>query len=87
MMPGMTEQAINILGLKEVRRGGVQRDLITAPDDLFDPLYSTAMSLAIYATEQGGYSDYARQHYDSNGGRSVFGKIGRFLKGIDLFGG
>lgn len=85
LMPGMTDQAVNILGLKEVRQGAVQRDLIAGPDELFDPRYSTAMSLAIHAMDQDGYEDYSRERYES--GKSVFGKIGRLFKGMDLFGG
>ena len=84
-MPGMTEQAVNILGLKEVRRGVVQRDLITSDDQFFDPLYSTAMALAVYASNNAGYDDYSRDSYDKGG--SLFGKLGRMLKGMDLFGG
>ena len=84
-MPGMTDQAVNILGLKEVRRGVVQRDLITSEDEFFDPLYSTAMSLVVYAAEHNGYEQYSRENFDT--GRSMFGKIGRLFKGLDLFGG
>ncbi|MBR3631979.1 MAG: cell division protein FtsA [Elusimicrobiaceae bacterium] len=83
-MPGMTDQAVNILGLKEVRRGVVQRDLVTSDDEFFDPMYSTAMSLAVYAAERNGYEEYSRETYDTS--RSMFGKLGRFFKGFDLFG-
>lgn len=85
MMPGMTDQAVNVLGLKEVRRGGVQRDLITGNDEFFDPVYSTAMALVVYAFDRAKYEDYIRDSYDDGG--SVVGKIGRFFKGFDLFGG
>ena len=84
-MPGMTDQAVNILGLKEVRRGVVQRDLVTAADEFFDPVYSTAMSLALYASDNGGYEEYSRGNYEKGG--SLFSKLGRMLKGMDLFGG
>ncbi len=84
LMPGMTDQAVNILGLKEVRRGVVQRDLITAPDELFDPLYSTAMALAVYSADGDSFADYSRENYDGN--NSMFGKIGRLFKKMDLFG-
>ncbi len=86
LMPGMTDQAVNILGLKEVRCGSVQRELITAPEELFDPVYSTAMSLAIYSTEQDDASDYTRQH-GGGADRSVFSKVGKFFKKMDFFGG
>ena len=84
-MPCMTDQAVNILGLKEVRRGVVQRDLVTSDDDFFDPVYSTAMALAVYASDNAGYDDYARDSYNKGG--SVFGKLGRMIKGLDIFGG
>ena len=84
-MPGMTDQAVNILGLKEVRRGAVQRDLVTCDEEFLDPVYSTALALAISASDNSSYDDYARERYDKGG--SAFGKIGRFFKGLDLFGG
>ena len=83
LMPGMTDQAVNILGLKEVRRGGVQRELVTCDEQFLDPVYSTALSLVVSATDNPSYDDFARE---SRGG-SAFGKIGRFFKGLDLFGG
>ena len=85
LMPGMTDQAVNILGLKEVRRGAVQRDLVTCDEEFLDPVYSTALALAISASDNSSYDDYARERYDKGG--SAFGKIGRFFKGLDLFGG
>lgn len=83
LMPGMTDHCVNILGLKEVRCGSVQRDLVNSNDEFFAPQYSTAMALAIYASENNGYEDYGRD----DGGTSFFGKIGRFFKGVDVFGG
>lgn len=85
LMPGVTDHCVNILGLKEVRCGVVQRDLVTSDDEFFDPQYSTAMALAIYASENAGYDEYSRESYDK--GKSLFGKIGRLFKGVDLFGG
>ena len=85
LMPGITEHCVNILGLKEVRRGIVQRELVTSDDVFFDPQYSTAMSLAIYATNMLGGQEYARASYEKGG--SVFGKLGKWLKGVDIFGG
>ena len=84
LMPGITEHCVNILGLKEVRRGIVQRDLLTSDDAFFDPVYSTAMALAVYAAENTGYEEYARSSYEK---KSVFGGFGKWLKGIDIFGG
>lgn len=85
LMPGMTDQAVNILGLKEVRRGSVQRDLVTSDDSFFHPLYSTALALAVYASDNNSYDEYTRESYDK--GSSLFGKLGRMVKGLDLFGG
>lgn len=85
LMPGITEHCVSILGLKEVRRGLVQRELITSDEAFFDPQYSTAMSLAIYAAGGTGYDDYSGASYEK--GSSVFGKLGKWLKGVDIFGG
>ncbi len=85
LMPGITEHCVNILGLKEVRRGGVQRDLITSDDEFFAPQYSTAMALAIYASDNSGYDDYSGTAYEKGG--SFFSKLGRLFKGVDIFGG
>lgn len=84
VMPGITEHCVNILGLKEVRRGVVQRDLITSDDEFFDPLYSTAMALAVYASGNNGYDDYSGVSYEKGG--SFFGKLGKLFKGVDIFG-
>lgn len=85
LMPGITEHCVNILGLKEVRRGIVQRDLITSEDAFFDPQFSTAMSLVIYAAGSGIQEVYGRPAYENN--TSVFGKIGKWFKSVDIFGG
>lgn len=85
LMPGITEHCVNILGLKEARRGVVQRDLITSDDEFFNPLYSTAMALAIYASDNSGYDEYSGGSYEK--GVSFFGKLGKLFKGVDIFGG
>ncbi len=85
LMPGITEHCVNILGLKEARRGVVQRDLITSDDEFFNPLYSTAMALAIYASDNSGYDEYSGGSYEKGG--SFFGKLGKLFKGVDIFGG
>ncbi|MGN0024192.1 MAG: cell division protein FtsA [Candidatus Avelusimicrobium sp.] len=85
LMPGITDHCVNILGLKEVRRGIVQRDLITSDDEFFDPQYSTAMALAIYASGHCAYEDFSGGSYEK--GTSVFGKLGKWFKGVDIFGG
>ena len=85
LMPGITDHCVNILGLKEVRRGIVQRDLITSDDEFFDPQYSTAMALTLYALDGGGYEEYGGGSYEKHS--SFFGKLGKWMKGVDIFGG
>ncbi|MDO5764976.1 MAG: cell division protein FtsA [Elusimicrobiales bacterium] len=85
LMPGITDHCINILGLKEVRRGAVQRDLITSDEEFFDAQYSTAMALTIYASENAEYDEYSGGSYEK--GSSLFGKLGKWFKGVDIFGG
>ena len=84
LMPGITDHCVNILGLKEVRRGVVQRDLITCDDEFFDPKYSTAMALVIYASDSSAYDEYRSNSYEKGG--SFFGKLGKLFKGVDIFG-
>lgn len=52
LMPGIDAQCCQRLGLKEAHCVTVQRDLINAEEKYFDPLYSTALSLAIYASKR-----------------------------------
>ncbi|MBE6421532.1 MAG: cell division protein FtsA [Elusimicrobiaceae bacterium] len=85
LMPGITDHCVKILGLKQVRCATVQRDLVTSDDEFFDPQYSTAMGLAIYAAERGDYNDYAGNSYDKGG--SFFSKLGKLFKNVDIFGG
>ena len=77
LMPGMTNHAMNILGLKDVRLGGVQREMVIAPDEFMDPAYSTALALLVYSQQQ---DDYAEESYR----QGSVSKVGRFFK--DLFG-
>ena len=84
-LKGVSGHWLNILGLKEVRLGGVQRDLLTANEEFFDPKYSTAMALALYACQENGYEDFQREGYENNA--SLFGKIGKVFKNFNLFGG
>jgi len=84
-LKGVSGHCLNILGLKEVRLGGVQRDLLTANEEFFDPKYSTAMALALYACQENGYEDFQREGYENNA--SLFGKIGKVFKNFNLFGG
>ena len=79
-MPGMTALCQDILGLKDVRRGAVQRDLITSPEEFFAPQYATALSLVIYACEKANEDSLYNGQYRQSG--SAFGKVGKFFKGI-----
>ena len=79
-MPGMTALCQDILGLKNVRRGFVQRDEITGSDEFLTPVYATALSLVIYASDRATEESlYNGQYRDNN---SSFGKLGKFFKGI-----
>ena len=79
VMPGMTALCREILGLKEVRRGGVQRDLITSPEEFFAPLYSTALSVIIHAMESEAYDSLGNPYREEE---SMFGKFGKMFKGM-----
>lgn len=83
-MPGMSSVCMNVLGIKEVRSGGVARDLVIADEKYFAPAYSTAMALAVYATQRGLFEENNIASFDHKGG--FFAKIGKILKGIDIFG-
>lgn len=79
-MPGMSALCQDILGLKNVRRGFVQRDEITSSDEFLAPVYATALSLVIYASDRATEESlYNGQYRDNN---SSFGKLGKFFKGI-----
>lgn len=52
LMPGIEAQCCQRLGLKEAHTATVQRDLVNAEEKYFDPLYSTALSLAVYASRR-----------------------------------
>ena len=80
VMPGMPALCQDILGLKEVRRGTVQRDLITCSEEFFAPQYATALSLVIYALEKASEETLYGGSYRDNG--SAFGKLGKIFKGI-----
>ncbi len=84
LMPGITDHCVNLLGLKEVRCGTVPHDVISGDNTFFEPTYSTAMSLVVYAAGTSGYESYAGSSYEKE---PVFGKIGKWLKGLDIFGG
>lgn len=79
-MPGMTALCQDILGLKEVRRGVVQRDEVTCADEFLSPLYATALSLVIYASDKATEESLYNGQYKASG--STFGKLGKFFKGI-----
>ena len=79
-MPGLPSLCRDILGLKEVRRGCVQRDLVTGTEEFFTPSYATALSLVIYASEKSTEESLYGGNYRNSG--STFGKVGKFFKGI-----
>lgn len=79
-MPGITALCQDILGLKDVRRGSVQRDLITSPEEFFAPQYATALSLVVYASAKASEASLYDGQYRQSG--SGFGKLGKFFKGI-----
>lgn len=79
-MPGMAALCQDILGLKEVRRGHVQRDLITSPEEFFAPQYATALSLVIYASEKENEELLYSGQFRESG--SAWGKLGKFFKGM-----
>lgn len=81
LMPGMTALCHDILGLKDVRRATVQRDLITCADEFFAPQYATALSLVIYAMERATEESlYGNNGYRDNS--SALNKLSKFFKGI-----
>ena len=81
VMPGMTSLCQDILGLKDVRKGTVRRDLITCEDEYFAPSYATALSTVIYAMERASEETlYGKKQYRGN--NSALDKIGNFFKGI-----
>ncbi len=81
VMPGMTSLCQDILGLKDVRKGSVQRDLITCGDEFFAPSYATALSLVIYAMERASEENlYGNKPYRGN--NSAIDKMGNFFKRI-----
>lgn len=88
LMPGMTEQCAQTLGLKEVRRGVVQRDFIEGDAKFFAAQYTTALSLAAYAAKHVlGSPETAPQIASKSPVLRGVNKIFRILKNSDLFGG
>ncbi len=79
-MPGMTTLCQEILGLKDVRRGFVQRDEITCAEEFLAPVYMTALSLVVDASQKATEESLYSGKYRDNG--SAFGKLGKFFKGI-----
>ncbi len=78
IMPGLPALCSSVLGLKEVRRGYVQRDLITSSEEYFAPNYSTAMALAIYSSDGANLDEMGA--YESGG--SILEKTTKFFKGL-----
>ncbi|MDR0952878.1 MAG: cell division protein FtsA, partial [Elusimicrobiota bacterium] len=84
LLPGITEQCSQILGLKEVRRGVVQSDIIDADEEYFDPLYSTAMSLAAYVSKRDALSGEVER---SSKSKSPVMNFFKKILNSDFFGG
>lgn len=81
VMPGLPNLCQEILSLKDVRRGTVQRDLITCADEFFAPQYATALSLVIYAMEKASEESlYGNSPYRTS--PSALDKLGKLFKGI-----
>ena len=85
LMPGITEQCSQSLGLKEVRRGNVQRDIITGDEIYFDPRYSTAVALAVYAAKRDILNP--EQAKNAPSGKGAISKFLNLIKKSDIFGG
>jgi hypothetical protein len=83
-MPGITEQCCQSLGLKEVRRGNVQRDVINADEEFFDPSFSTALSLVAYAARRDVLGAGEKSETAS---KSPILKLFNKLKNSEIFGG
>lgn len=84
LMPGITEQCCQSLGLKEVRRGNVQRDIINADEEFFDPSFSTALSLVAYAARRDVLGAGEKSETAS---KSPILKLFNKLKNSEIFGG
>jgi cell division protein FtsA len=84
LMPGITEQCCQSLGLKEVRRGNVQRDVINADEEFFDPSFSTALSLVAYAARRDVLGAGEKSETAS---KSPILKLFNKLKNSEIFGG
>jgi len=85
LMPGVKEMCSQILGFKEVRCASVQRDLIITEEEFLHPSYSTAVSLIIYASDRNIYDDYSSISIKNS--KSIFGKVSKIFKKLDVFGG
>ena len=86
LMPGITEQCSQSLGLKQVRRGLVQRGAVIEDEEFFEPRYSTAVSLVAYAAKRDLLSSASAASQQSSGKSPVL-KFFKMLKNSDLFGG
>ena len=80
LIPGMSALCQDILGLKNVRRGCVQRDMVTCSEEFFAPQYATALALVIYESEKANEESLYNGQYRQSA--SAFGKVGKFFKGI-----
>lgn len=83
-MPGIDAQCSQTLGLKEAHKATVQRDIIDAEEKYFDPMYTTALSLAAYAARR---EMIAEEHDGDIASRSPILKFFNMLKNSNIFGG
>ena len=84
LMPGIEAQCCQSLGLKEAHKATVQRDIIDAEEKYFDPMYTTALSLAAYAARR---EMIAEEHGSDIVNRSPILKFFNMLKNSNIFGG
>ncbi|MFA6582770.1 MAG: cell division protein FtsA [Elusimicrobiaceae bacterium] len=84
LLRGLDDLCAQTLGVSEVRIAGVKRDLVVCDDDrLFNPAYSTAVSLLLYPSLRpvcGVDSGAAKK-------APLKGRLVDFFKNLDIFGG
>jgi len=81
LLKGLPELCCQSLGLREVRRAEVQRELVVAEEEFFHPSYSAAMSLVVYP---GIRTDNVIERPSSS--HSPFSKVSDFFRGLEIFG-
>jgi cell division protein FtsA len=87
LMPGITEQCSQSVGLKNVRRGLVRREVISGDEQYFEPLYSTAVSLAVYAARRDLLAGDSADRKHGQNSKSPVMRLINAIKNLELFGG